>query len=236
MQTRRHEEVARAFRARGGEDRRLELEESLLLHAPAKRINDLSAQHDVLVQLVAPQVEEPISEPRILGIGLVAEHRQRQIASRPQNFDVAHVNLDQAGRHFGIFGAGRAFAHPSVDPDDEFGAQLFRFAEGGRIRIDHALGEAVMVAQIDEQQAAVVADAMAPAGKPDVGAVLGEGQGAAGMGAVAMHDCRSFFALGGVAPLPNRKRAEGKARSRRAARRSLSRALTLPLRLQRDRR
>jgi hypothetical protein len=33
---------------------------------------------------------------------------------------------------------------------------------------------------------------MAPAGKPDVGAVLGEGQGAAGMGAVAMHDCRSF--------------------------------------------
>ena len=49
-----------------------------------------------------------------------------------------------------------------------------------------------MVAQIDEQQAAVIADAMAPAGKPDVGAILGEGQGAAGVGAVAMHDCRSF--------------------------------------------
>jgi len=57
----------------------------------------------------------------------------------------------------------------------------------------------------------VIADAMAPAGMPDVGAIVAEGQGAAGMGAVAMHDCRSFFASGGGAPLPNRKRAQGKA-------------------------
>ena len=80
----------------------------------------------------------------------------------------------------------------SVDPNDEFRAQLLRFAEGGRIRIDYALGEAVVVAQIDEQQAAVVTDAMAPAGKADVGAILGKGQGAAGVGAVAVHDCQSF--------------------------------------------
>ncbi len=80
----------------------------------------------------------------------------------------------------------------AVDANDEFRAQLLRFAEGGRIRIDHALGHAVVVAQIDEQQAAVIADAMAPAGKPNVGAILGEGQGAAGMGAVAMHDFSVF--------------------------------------------
>ena len=36
MQTRRHEEIARAFRARRGEDRRLELEKSLPLHPSAK--------------------------------------------------------------------------------------------------------------------------------------------------------------------------------------------------------
>jgi hypothetical protein len=46
----------------------------------------------------------------------------------------------------------------------------------------------------------MIADAMAPAGKPDVGAILGEGQGAAGMGAVAMHDYRVFFASNGVEP------------------------------------
>jgi hypothetical protein len=56
-----------------------------------------------------------------------------------------------------------------------------------------------VVAQIDEQQAAVIADAMAPAGKPHVGAILGEGQGAAGMGTVAMHD-GVFFASNGVEP------------------------------------
>jgi hypothetical protein len=38
-----------------------------------------------------------------------------------------------------------------------------------------------MIAQIDEQHAAVVADAVAPAGEPDVGAGLGEAEGAAGM-------------------------------------------------------
>ena len=76
---------------------------------------------------------------------------------------------------------------------DEFRAQLLRFPEGWRIRIDHELGDSVVVAQVNEQQAAVIADAMAPAGKPDVGAVFGEGEGAAGMGTVAMHDYRVFF-------------------------------------------
>ena len=224
MQPRRHEKVARAFGARGGEDRRLELEEFLLLHPSAQRIDNLTTQHDVLVKLLASQVEEPIFKPRILGIGLVAKYRQRQVPGRPQHLDRLHIDLNEPGRHFGVFGAARALAHLAVDADDEFRAQLLRIAEGGRIRIDDALGEAVMVAQIDEQQAAVVADAMAPSGKPDVGAVLGEGQGAAGMGSVAMHDLSVFFASGGVPPLPSRNQAEGKARSRQAGGRALSSA------------
>ena len=44
-----------------------------------------------------------------------------------------------------------------------------------------------MVAQIDEQNAAVVADAMAPAGEADLGADVGLAERAAGMGAVAVH-------------------------------------------------
>ena len=200
MDARRHEEVARAFRARGGEDRGLELEEPLPFHSSAKRINDLTAQHDVLVKFLAPEIEEPVPEPRILRVWLVAEHGQRQIAGRPQDLDLAEVSLDEAGRHLGVFRAWRALAHLAVNADHEFRAQLLRFAESGRIRIDHALGDPVVVAQVDEQQAAVIADAVAPAGKANVGSLFGEGQGAAGMGAVAMHDYRSFFASGGVAP------------------------------------
>ena len=144
------------------------------------------------MQLLAPQIEEAISEPRLLGIGLVAEHRQRQIARRSQDFDLAHVNLDEAGRHLGVLGARRALAHVAVDAHDEFRAQLFRLRKSRRIRIDHALREPVMIAQIDEQQSAVVADAMAPAGEPDGGAVFGEAERAAGVGAIAMHDGLSF--------------------------------------------
>ena len=54
MDARRHEEVARAFGARGGEDRGLELEEPLPFHSSAKRINDLAAQHDIPVELLTP--------------------------------------------------------------------------------------------------------------------------------------------------------------------------------------
>ena len=44
-----------------------------------------------------------------------------------------------------------------------------------------------MVAQVDEQHAAMVADAVAPAGQPDVLADVAVAERAAGVGAVAMH-------------------------------------------------
>jgi hypothetical protein len=45
-----------------------------------------------------------------------------------------------------------------------------------------------MVAQVDEQHAAMVADAMAPAGKPDGRADVAVAELAAGVGAVAVHE------------------------------------------------
>jgi len=45
-----------------------------------------------------------------------------------------------------------------------------------------------MVAQIDEQDAAMVADAVAPAGQPDGLADVIFAEGAAGVGTIAMHD------------------------------------------------
>ncbi len=50
-----------------------------------------------------------------------------------------------------------------------------------------------MVAQIDEQNAAVVADAMAPAGKTDRLAFLGEAESAAIVRAVTMHGFHFFL-------------------------------------------
>ena len=50
MQACRHQEVARAFRRRGRQDRRLEFGKTLRHHAGADRLNDLGTQHDVVMR------------------------------------------------------------------------------------------------------------------------------------------------------------------------------------------
>ena len=55
------------------------------------------------------------------------------------------------------------------------------------VGVGHDLRDAVVVAQIDEEQAAVVADAMAPAREPDGFADMRGAERAAGVGTIAMH-------------------------------------------------
>ncbi len=88
MDARRHQEVARALRRGRGQDRGLEFEEALLLHAPAHGIDDRAARHDVLMQPLAAQIEEAIFQPDVLRIFLLAEHRQRQLGRRTQHLDI----------------------------------------------------------------------------------------------------------------------------------------------------
>src|SRR6202023_2662871 len=94
MKARGHEIVARAFGRRRREDRRLEFEKALLLHAPPQRIDDLTALHDVLMQVLAAQIEETVTKPDVLGIFLLAEHRHRQFGSPAQDLDLANVDFD----------------------------------------------------------------------------------------------------------------------------------------------
>ena len=167
MNPRRHQEVARAFRRGRRQDRGLELEEALLLHPLAHGIDDRAAGHDVLVQLLATEVEETVLKPYVFRIFLLARHRQRQFGGRAQHLDLADIDLDLAGRQFRIDGAFGTMAHLAVDPHHPLRAELFDVLKGRRIRVGDALGDAVMVAQVDEQHAAMVADDVAPAGQPD---------------------------------------------------------------------
>ena len=123
MQARRHQEVARAFRRRRRQDRRLEFEEARALHAGADRVDHLRAQHDVVVQVLAAQIEEAVLEPDVLGIFLLAEHRQRQLGRRPQHLDLVDIDLDLAGRQVRVERALGAVAHLAVDADHPLGAQ-----------------------------------------------------------------------------------------------------------------
>ncbi len=59
--------------------------------------------------------------------------------------------------------------------------------KAGRVRVDHDLRQPVVIAQIDEQEPAVIADAVAPAGEARGLADVARAERAAGMGAIAMH-------------------------------------------------
>src|SRR5581483_6942871 len=93
------------------------------------------------------------------------------------------------GRQFRIVGAFGAAAHLALHPHHPFRAQLLGKLERRRIRIDHALRQPVMVAQIDEQHAAMVADAVTPAREANDLADVALAERAAGMGPVTMHGC-----------------------------------------------
>ena len=58
-----------------------------------------------------------------------------------------------------------------------------------------------MVAQIDEQHAAVVADTMAPAGETGLGAGIALAKGATGVRTVAMHGSIDLLETRGLAKL-----------------------------------
>ena len=186
MDARGHEEVASTLGRGCGEDRRLELEEALVRHAAAQRVDDLAALHDVLVDALTAEVEEAIAQPDVLGILGVAEDRKRQFGGLAQHLDVGREDLDEAGGEIGVLGAGRARAHLAVHPDHPLRAHLLGRLEGGRIRVCHHLGHAVMVAQVDEQQTTMVTDAVNPAGNADflpgvVGAELATGVATVGV-------------------------------------------------------
>ena len=123
-------EGTRKSRAPSGEDAvRIgvcELEEAGLRHAPADRGDDAEPLHDVLVQGLAPQIEEAVLQPQIFRVVGLAEHRQRQLLGRRQHLDLGREQLDLAGRQVGVHGALGARAHLAVDADHPLGAHASR--------------------------------------------------------------------------------------------------------------
>ena len=106
MQTRGHEEVARAFWARGGQDRGLEFGEPLPDHALAHRINDVGAQDDVAMQGLAAQIEIAMLEAQFLGIVWLTKDRDGQFGRFRQDLDACNADFNFARRQSGIHRIG----------------------------------------------------------------------------------------------------------------------------------
>ncbi len=131
--------------------------------------------------MLAAQIEEAVFEPDLLRIVLLVGDRHRQRRRRPQHFDLVDIDLDLAGRQIGIDRAFGPVAHLAVDAHHPFRAQLLCQLERLAIGIGHHLRDAVVVAQIDEQHATVVADAVAPARQPHGLADIAAAERAAGV-------------------------------------------------------
>ncbi len=142
---------------------------------------------------LAPQVQEPVAQAGFLGVVLIAEHHQRQFVRRAQNLEIADEHLDLAGGDLGVDQRAVAFLYLSVDADAPFAAHLLDLGKDRRIRVAQHLRHAVMIAQVDEQNPAMVAHAVHPAGQPDGVAHVGFTKIGAGMAAEGVHRGGPFW-------------------------------------------
>src|SRR3546814_8958238 len=86
-----------------------------------------------------------------------------------------------------LFRSGRAPDHPAGDAHHRLQPHLLDFLEGRVLDVGDALRDAVVVAQVDEHQLAVVAAAVDPDGQAHGLADMGLAPRGAGVGAVAVH-------------------------------------------------
>ena len=194
----RHQIIARALGAAGRQDRRLELGEALVDHPPPDRSDHRRAQQHVGVQTLAAKVEVAVFEPDILGIFGIAGDRHRQFRGGRLDVDGACDDLDLAGRQLRVHHVGRPGNDLAGHRHHRFDAQRFEGAKHRAVGVGDDLGNPVMVAQIDEQQPAMVALAVDPARQPHRVPDVGGAQLGAAMSAVGVHGLLVIPAKAGI--------------------------------------
>ncbi len=167
LKPRRHHEVARAFRGRRDEGRRLDLHELLPDHRAPHRVVHHRPQAQVALHAVAPQVEVAELEAERL-VGLDALERDRRRLRRVEHLEPRRGNLDLSGGQLGVDGSLRAVPHDAVGLDHVLAAQLVRVRSVRRVGVDDDLHDPGGVADVEEHDAAVVTTARHPAAHADL--------------------------------------------------------------------
>ena len=181
----RHEEVARAL-GRGLEERGcLHLEEVAAVQRLAQREGEVGAHLEVGRHAWAAQVEVAVAQADVLGgVHVVLDLEGRRLGG-VENLDGVDKDLDLAGGEFGVVHALGTLADDARDLDRPLGADGLGRVEGlaaGVLRVKGDLRHAVAVAQVHEDEAAVVAAVPDPAGERHLLADVLAAQLAAGVG------------------------------------------------------
>ena len=193
-----HEVVARALRRGLGQDRRLDLQEAALVHVVADELDGAVAQLDALAHRVAADVEVAVAQAQLLGGGDVIGDRERDRLGGIEDLDPQRLDLDLAGRQRGILLAGQALAHDALDQQHVLQPGLAGdgVRRGVGLGVEDHLRQAVAVAQVNEDQLAVVAPVGDPARERDLVAHVRGGQLAAGSRAQRRRQARRSGARG----------------------------------------
>jgi hypothetical protein len=160
-----HQIVARALRRALDHDRRLDLDEAARGEEVADELHDRRAQHQPPLHDRAAQVEVAVGEAdRLVHLDVVADREGGRLGAG-QDRHLLAVHLDRAGRQVRVDRALGAGAHRAGDFQHVFAAHLGGdgVRAGRRRGVEDDLREAVAVAQIDENQATVIAAARDPA-------------------------------------------------------------------------
>jgi hypothetical protein len=134
-------------------------------HAPPDRSDNPGAQQYLLVHLLAPEIQVAVAQANLLARVLVGIDLQRQQLGARANLERRNPDLDLAGRQTFVDRLRAALHHRAGHRDHAFHAHRLELREQRARHVDHALGQAEIVAQIDEQKLAVVAFAVDPAGQ-----------------------------------------------------------------------
>ena len=166
LEAHRDEEVARALGRALDEARRPEVDEAELLHAAADRADHRPLQAEVALHLGAAQVEPAVAQAQVLvDVLLVELERERRRAV--QDLERRDLELDLAGRQVRVDRVGGARRDLALGAQHELVADLVgdRCRLGRVLRVDDELADPGVVAQVDEDEPAVVAARVRPAGE-----------------------------------------------------------------------
>ena len=120
----------------------------------------------------APHIEVAVSQPGFLTDFGAAFDREREDVGRGQDLQVRYNQFDLAGRQLGVHRLGGPGHHLPADADRALDPQARQGFERWAPRVGHQLQQAARieprrVAEIHEQQAAVVALGGHPPGHPN---------------------------------------------------------------------
>ena len=169
----RDEEVARALRRAAGHARSPDVDEALLVHRAPDRRDHVRREPHVPLHALAPKVEVAVAQPDVLVDVLLVELEGQRVGAR-DDLELVDLDLDRAGREVRVDGVGRPGDDLAPRAQDELAADVVgdRGCLGGAVGVDDELDEPRVVAQVDEDETAVISPTRGPAGEgqplPDV--------------------------------------------------------------------